>query len=378
MARLGRGLPLTASRHKTAASRLLVLDAFRALAALYVVAFHFLYRWSEGVAESALTHDVSAMPGRGLVAAGFLGVEFFFLISGFVIALTLQRCNSFGSFAWRRATRLVPAMLLCAVATLLLMPVIGVAPFTAVETVDLLPSLLFLDPWLVNRLTGLDTAWVSGVYWSLFEEVKFYALAATLYFLFGRRLLLPLALAVLAMCLAEGVARLCGLDGLAETLRLLLIPTYGPLFLSGVALHSLFRGDFRLTRPARWILLLSGLYAIGYYSPLAPGGGGTWLEAAVLAGFYALFLLLVAAPGGLRWLRRGGLPLVGAASYPLYLLHESVGVSLVHRAYAWSPVPYLWQAVTLVAIVTVCILMHLYVEKPVQQRLRAMEPGRDA
>jgi len=364
------------SPREEAGSRLLVLDGFRALAALYVVAFHFLYRWSEGVAQPALTHDVSTLPGRSLVAAGFLGVEFFFLISGFVIALTLQRCSGLWSFAWRRAIRLLPAMLVCSVATLLLMPVIGVAPFSDVEPVDLLPSLLFLDPWLVNRITGLDTSWVSGVYWSLFEEVKFYALAGSLYFLTRGRLLLSLALAVLAMCVAEGIARMLGLDGLAQTLRLLMIPTYGPLFLSGVALHSLFRAG-GASGLAPWVLLFSALYAISAYSPLA-GRHGDWLQASVLAGFYGLFLLLVAAPRSLRWLGGGGLPLIGAASYPLYLLHESVGVSLIQRAYAWHPVPWLWQAIALVAITALCILVTLHIERPVQRRLRAMSHVRIA
>ena len=70
------------------ARRLHSLDALRGLAALGVVAYHYL--------------DQPAY-------YGLLGVELFFIISGFVILMTLERVPSLLQFAIGRAARLYPA-----------------------------------------------------------------------------------------------------------------------------------------------------------------------------------------------------------------------------------------------------------------------------
>ncbi len=90
--------PRTAA--STSAYRITELDALRGLAALGVVLYHFLTRFQE-------------MYGREHLAfwdfnVGGYGVWLFFMLSGYVIFMTLDRTRSLFDFAVGRASRLFP------------------------------------------------------------------------------------------------------------------------------------------------------------------------------------------------------------------------------------------------------------------------------
>ena len=72
--------------------RIEYLDGQRGLAILLVVLFHAYARWPERVPY----HDAYA--NIPVFAYGWVGVELFFLVSGFVILMTLERCSSAGEF----------------------------------------------------------------------------------------------------------------------------------------------------------------------------------------------------------------------------------------------------------------------------------------
>src|ERR1700733_8298890 len=95
--------------------RLKVLDAFRALAILAVLLHHYLVRWAPPYYETNLygyQHVYSHW-----FNFGYLGVRFFFMISGFVIFMTLEHCKHAFEFWFRRVARLYPAYILCTIMT---------------------------------------------------------------------------------------------------------------------------------------------------------------------------------------------------------------------------------------------------------------------
>ena len=115
-------------RIKTASDqRLEVLDGMRGLAALMVVAYHFFARWAEPQFTPTLyAHGDDLATFLPLQLAGEVGVHLFFLISGFVIMMTLERATGLLDFIVKRAARLWPAMLVCATLSTLIINVSGV------------------------------------------------------------------------------------------------------------------------------------------------------------------------------------------------------------------------------------------------------------
>lgn len=98
--------------------RLNLLDSFRFIAIVMVLFYHYYSRWTSPISKISLynyeyTFDVFKY--------GYLGVEFFFMISGFVIYFTLTKTNSFWLFLKKRFFRLFPTMVLCSLITLLVL-----------------------------------------------------------------------------------------------------------------------------------------------------------------------------------------------------------------------------------------------------------------
>ncbi|WP_420839686.1 acyltransferase family protein [Colwellia maritima] len=79
--------------------RIKYLDSHRGIAILFVVFYHLFSRWSEILPYGNSFTNI-------VFNQGFLGVQLFFLLSGFVILMTLERTKSFSSFLYKRWLRL--------------------------------------------------------------------------------------------------------------------------------------------------------------------------------------------------------------------------------------------------------------------------------
>lgn len=143
------------------------LDLLRFCAALTVVFFHLAFRGASADGLSPLSYA----PLASVAKYGYLGVQLFFMISGFVIMLSAQS-GSISSFLVARASRLYPAFWVCCSITfaVILLAQISVFPGS-------------LRTWLINMtmVPGLfHTELLDGAYWTLLVEVKFYLLIAIL------------------------------------------------------------------------------------------------------------------------------------------------------------------------------------------------------
>ncbi len=343
--------------------RLQTLDSFRALAALFVMGYHFFYRWTQSALDEPLLKSSSIFSDLAIFRAGFLGVEFFFIISGFVIALTLTNTTSVSEFTVKRFSRLFPAMLVCSLITFLVSYQFAVAPLNQVEWKDFLPSLTFVSPQIWNKLFNLDTSWVSGVHWSLFIEIKFYAVAACLYFIDKRGFLRNMTVACAGMVLLYHGLVFAGQQEVAEITQLILFPDYAAYFLAGILFYVL-----KFENHENQLPLLLGVFICFAYSSFTVYSASPQIGlqlAFVVAVFFALFLCFQFFPGLLAPLDRTPLPLIGAASYSLYLVHETLGVTLIHKlqqidALAVLPV----KLMTALVLVIVSIWLFKAVEIP--------------
>ena len=157
--------PAARSSPAAADGRLGQLDALRGVAALAVVLFHYSFGFVTRYAPEAT--PLVWMPH------GHLGVNLFFVISGFVIFMTLTRVQRPMDFVVSRFSRLFPAYW---VAVGLTFAVVGVAglPGKEVTAWQALANLAMVHG--LFRVPHVD-----GVYWTLEVELLFYAGMLALY-----------------------------------------------------------------------------------------------------------------------------------------------------------------------------------------------------
>lgn len=345
----------TAPTSRDGAGRIAVLDGYRGLAVVLVVIYHYLARWT--LPTDPDNHLAAAQPLGSLPLVhefGWIGVSLFFVVSGFVILMTLERSASLPDFAIRRFARLWPPLLAGATITTVVVVLFGPAEWRT-SPLEFVLSLMFVPPALAGELLGLgEMHWVDGAYWTLFAEVRFYALAGLIWLLAPRRMADALIVYSLVGRIAATVV---GDDGRAmDIVNVLFMPDQAPFFLFGVMIYSLGRPDVR--QSTMWRLAAAAVLL------LASSGNPVQAVFAVVIMTLALGVVRGAPVLDLVF-ARGPLCFLGRISYSIYLLHQLAGVSLL----IWLTAGLGWSfggALVLVAglLVLASWIMHQMVEEP--------------
>ena len=140
-------------------ARLQPLDAIRGIAAMMVVLFHY-------TAHNSMIFPPTYQPGI-IVSWGYLGVNFFFMVSGFVIFMTLCKTINSWDFVVSRFSRLYPTYWFAVLATTATVTLYGVQEALRTPQ-EVLINLTMLQGFMQVRN-------VDGVYWTLTYELLFYA-----------------------------------------------------------------------------------------------------------------------------------------------------------------------------------------------------------
>ena len=148
----------------------IILDYIRCAAIGLVLLRHIIRPFMEDYNPNAILDDHLWKPFLNLMQNGWVGVDIFFILSGFLIAKTLQNTPSHSIFTFykNRAIRIFPAYFF-----ILLLVCIGCFPFYQIQSENLLKSILVHITFMQDYL-GSD---INIVYWSLGVEIKFYLLA---------------------------------------------------------------------------------------------------------------------------------------------------------------------------------------------------------
>ncbi|WP_312982244.1 acyltransferase [Atlantibacter sp.] len=161
------------------ASELRGLQALRGLAALSVMLFHF--RWN--------LNDVYPGVGDRLFGWGATGVDLFFLLSGFVITLTMQRTPTgipgAVQFLKRRLLRIFPAYYIILLITFLLSGAMSIFHYPD-KLANLISSLLFQPIYPDHAPFYVDDGGMYGIRWTLNYEIYFYLIAGLSIIMPGR------------------------------------------------------------------------------------------------------------------------------------------------------------------------------------------------
>jgi peptidoglycan/LPS O-acetylase OafA/YrhL len=294
------------------------LDALRLLAALMVVSCHYISSKTVLHRASVVQEHTWSWPQAVVeaVAHGPLGVDLFFMISGYVIALSAQGRTA-RTFAAARFSRVLPAFWFCCLLTWCVLWLEG-SP-REVTLPQLLSNMVF-----VARPLGHD--FVDGVYWSLVIEMRFYLLVALVLAWRGAAALPAFSLAWFVLAWAHQ------LDWLPTALRVIFLPQFAPYFLIGMALQQARHAPRSLSNAlVGFGSLALVLYGVGHHTPRWQAGlAPTDAVAMAITALAALALWLVASGRTARW-GRPWMTSAGLMTYPLYLLHEDLGFVLFRR-----------------------------------------------
>ncbi|MBR0903540.1 acyltransferase [Bradyrhizobium liaoningense] len=368
-------------------SHLPLLDPLRFAAALGVAIFHQMFwswAWvSIGVPgfERHVAADVLYPSAAPYTWFGWVGVEIFFVISGFVIANSASQTSP-GAFLLGRALRLYPAVWVCATATFLVLLLFGSG--AASETILPYIHAMLMVP---KSVTG---QWLDEVYWTLAAETAFYGLVfcamltktITLRHLaFGLTIYSAIfnavALAVLSCTTPSDLPYLVILMFRVPCAAFLL--THGCFFALGIWLFiSANRGLTALEQIAVAVTCLAGAAEIYFFASflLTSVPAIADQSALVPVAVWAAAVLLIAlaakrnrqsdiapaeAPAYLRTL--------GLITYPLYLTHNVIGAAIIRALVdcGLDATSALWIALGL--LVLVCWFICVKIEPAVRSAL---------
>lgn len=324
-------------------NRVYEIDLLRFLAALSVVLFHYTFRGYAADGMSIMPYPLLAPYAK----YGFLGVQLFFMISGFVILMTAQG-GSLKKFVISRIVRLYPAFWACCTITFLVTLMLGAGRYAA-----------SLQTYLVNMTMTSQFVHqpdIDGVYWSLFVEMRFYVLIG-LILLFRKmariELILTLWLIVSSVEVFVPVPKL----------GFFLVPEFASYFIAGATFYMIYANGFTVRRLA----VVLGALAMSLHHTLSLIAGleqhyhvafHAYVLASAIVAFYIVLLLV--ALRHTAFLSRKQWVAVGALTYPLYLVHQNVGFMLFNWLYpSVNANVLLWGTVGLMLFVAYAVNRHV-------------------
>lgn len=332
-----------------ARGRITGLDALRGLAAFGVLLYHYTSNY-----QRLFGHR-----GQPLFFLhwGALGVQLFFIISGFVIFMTLEKTRRPFDFVRSRFARLFPvywAAIALTLAVLTCFPLPG-------RHVSLARAVINLS--MCQELIGVGH--IDPVYWTLQLELCFYAIMLVL-FSAGQLRRVELYLLIL-VALSEIRNRWLPSSGPAlmhhhalaiavGKLNLLLVLDHIHVFLIGIMLYRLYK------QPRAWHLVVIGL-CLAHSLLWEPR-----LDFIVTIVFAVT--VYAAARGLLRPLENPAFVFLGFISYSLYLTHQNIGYVVIHAAENHGASPNTSIVVAIAVALMIATILTLRVECPALRLLR--------
>ena len=354
-------------------SSLAQLTSLRYLAAVAVMASHLTFLGTSTAAPLRLAYD-------RLLAQGYCGVSFFFVLSGFIISYAYRDDLAAGrlsvsDFLKRRALRIFPLHWLVALPFLAW---VGAVHGGTVHTLTTVLNLLLLHAWALPPALHFS---LNGPSWSLSVELFFYAMFPLLIML--RPPVLAVAAGVAVVVVAVLASRSAGRSGAyASDVEFLFY--VNPLvrlidFAAGMLVFLVYRGGWlrRLGGTPGEVLLLV-LVPVAMIAAPALNVPLAWRYQLFFLPLMAVLVLVFAHGKGAvsRLLRQPSMVVLGEASFALYLVHRPIFTLATQIARPGGPTADVALALgLLVGSSIVSVQVYRRVDRPMQLWLRRRLAG---
>ncbi|WP_432221907.1 acyltransferase family protein [Flavobacterium sp. TMP13] len=333
------------------------IDLFRFIAALMVVFFHYTYTGKMEGFTPAISFDKLREVSRYF----YMGINFFFIISGFVILMSIQD-GSLKKFATSRFLRLFPAYWTAMIITYIMIIFWGGEKFSVTW-------LQFLaNTTMLNNSIGI--APIDSAYWTLFIELKFY-LTIGILMLFSKLKYLE---HIIALALIISVVVLYLPYALESDVFSNIFPHWGGYFATGCVFYLIRRDGLNIYRG---ILMLLSLVFIIKQSILFGSMMASWFSiefnpvviVAMNTIFFAIFSLIALKETNL--FRYEKFQMFGVLTYPLYLIHQNFGYILFNTLGEYLN-KYVLLFLNLSVMLIIASLINYYVEKRITPLLKQL------
>jgi peptidoglycan/LPS O-acetylase OafA/YrhL len=323
--------------------RLLELDVLRGAAALSVVIYHYTTWYNE-----IFHHSQEVL---FYFPKGKYGVELFFLISGFVIFMTLTKVKSGSDFIIGRFSRLYPAYWAAIILTFSIISLAGLPGYER-NWHEALINLTMLQSFF--NVPSIDMA-----YWTLIIEFKFYII---MYFLYKASLLKNIkivSIGWLVMIIAGSVVeKKTGLT-IDKNISDLLLLKYANLFIIGMMYYKLYsqKQEFPIAT-----------YGIIGTCILAYKLDHSWAETCILGSFILIFELILR--NKMKFIRNNFLVFFGTISYSLYLIHQNIGYVIIRAGYYFKINPNTSIFVAMLVSISLASAITFLIEQPLMHFMK--------
>ncbi|MBL4586626.1 MAG: acyltransferase [Flavobacteriales bacterium] len=310
------------------------LDALRGMAALMVVLFHLTQERPQAELGFKL---------------GITGVDLFFIISGFVIFMSVSKVKSSLDFAVIRISRLYPTYWASVTFTFLLIIVLNMCGYTDSHSIDVVKYLANMTMFQFY----FDVGNLDGPYWTMITEMLFYiGILLLIRFKFLH------SISSIGVVLTVGVSSVVyfGFQTPAVTEIIEIIPLlqFFPLFFAGIVFYQIHQQKEGIIKKYAVILVCFVAQVLLYDHGRAQYFLTEMEYAIMLAIYFALFILFI--NGRLRFIVSKVTLFLGNISFALYLIHNYTAKRVLLPFLVEEHGMNFWFATIFICIPTVIIL----------------------
>jgi peptidoglycan/LPS O-acetylase OafA/YrhL len=335
-------IEITAKQSKKNEWRLLEIDGLRGIACTFVVIFHY----SKYLHKN---YDLSWQFSYGVT-----GVDLFFIISGFVIYMSLTKTNKISEFVISRFSRLFPVYWFAVTLTTILCIIFS-------YNVSIITLRNYLGNLTMMPLyTGSPN--IDNSYWTLLVELEFYVLISFFYFynktisVFNKSLLVLAAMIVLnAACIFMHHGQ--------KVIQYIPILSFWNLFLTGMIFYKMMHENS--SKISFYLIIVLNL-AVVFFTHDQAGFSRFYLSPLqhLICVFLYIGLFYLIINKRLTFLRNKAIVFLGAISYSTYLIHQTIGYILIDELEKVIKNSTVCLFAALTGILCLSFIINKYIERP--------------